>query len=61
MTQEIANQIFETDLGQQLLSVYSTSDGRAFIRFEEAQSHAEGKHDTDPDFDLEIKEWFPEY
>ncbi len=37
MTQEKANKIFDTDLGQQLLSIYCTSDDRVFIRYEEAR------------------------
>ena len=50
MTQERANKIFETELGQQLLSIYVTSDDRVFIRYEEAQLNTHGK----------ITEWYPE-
>ena len=40
MTQEKANKIFETELGQQLDVIYVTSDDKPFIRFEEAVIHA---------------------
>ena len=38
-TQEQANKIFETELGQQLLSFYTTSDNKVFIRYNEAVAH----------------------
>jgi len=34
MTQEKANKIFATELGQQLDVIYVTSDDQAFIRYE---------------------------
>lgn len=40
MTQEQADKIFETDLGQQLDIIYVTSDDQPFIRYEEALKHA---------------------
>ncbi len=63
MTQERANKIFDTDLGQQLDVIYSTSDGRVFIRKEEAIRHSDGNLDegTQPLSDKTITEWFPEY
>lgn len=36
MTQEKANKIFATELGQQLNVIYVTSDDQAFIRYEDA-------------------------
>jgi hypothetical protein len=62
MTQEKANQIFSTSLGQQLDVIYVTSDDRAFIRYSEAVLHFEGKLDpnTEPLADKTVTEWFPE-
>ena len=62
MTQEKANRIFETELGQQLISIFVTSDERVFIRHEEALSHANGTLDKDtlPLADKNVVEWFPE-
>lgn len=62
MTQEKANLIFQSELGQQLSVLYVTSDGRAFIRHEEAVKHADGKLDpqTNPLDDKNITEWYPE-
>lgn len=62
MTQEKANKIFDTDLGQQLDIIYSTSDGRAFIRMSEALANTEGTLDegSKPLEDKTILEWFPE-
>lgn len=63
MTQEKANQIFEGDLGRQLLSLFSTSDGRAFIRYEEAVQHTNEMINSvggQEYVDTEIEEWFPE-
>ena len=62
MTQERANKIFETELGQQLLSIYVTSDDRVFIRHEEAQLHTNDMLNGDPEnfVDTTITEWFPE-
>ncbi len=42
MTQEKANEIFETELGQQHLSFYATSDDQVFIRYNEAVAHTNG-------------------
>jgi len=39
MTQEEANKIFATELGQQLDVIYVTSDDIPFIRYEEAVLH----------------------
>ena len=63
MTQEKANKIFDTSLGQQLLSIHCTSDDRAFIRYEEAQAHTNDMINAvgGQEFvDTEITEWFPE-
>lgn len=57
MTQEKANQIFDTSLGQQLLSFYCTFDDRVFIRRSEAQLHLD--QITNPE-NTEIIEWFPD-
>lgn len=50
MTQELANEIFETDLGRQLTSIFSIPDGRAFLRYKEAKKYTNGI----------ITEWFPD-
>ena len=63
MTQEKANEIFETELGQQLLSFFSTSDDQVFIRYEEAVAHTNDMINAvgDTEFvDTKITEWFPE-
>jgi hypothetical protein len=56
MTQEQANKIFETDLGQQLDVIYVTSDDAIFIRHWEAVQH---KHSKDLK-DQTITEFYPE-
>lgn len=56
MTQEKANKIFETDLGQQLLEIFSTSDDKVFIRRSEAIQHIKDSSLKDE----EILMWFPE-
>lgn len=56
MTQEKANKIFETELGQQLSVLYVTSDDQPFIRYEEAVVHA---HESGL-VSKEIVEWYPE-
>ena len=63
MTQEKANKIFETELGQQLDAIYVTSDDRAFVRYEEALKHSNGELDenTKPLADKKIQDWYPEY
>lgn len=60
MTQERVNKIFETELGQQLDVIYVTSDDRAFIRYEEAVSHANYLLNSDPEniVDTSITEWY---
>jgi len=63
MTQEKANEIFETELGQQLLSFYATSDDQVFIRYNEAVSHTNDMINAvgGQEFvDTTITEWFPE-
>lgn len=63
MTQQDANKIFETELGQQLPSIYSTSDDRVFIRYEEAVAHTNHMINSTggQEFvDTTITEWFPE-
>jgi hypothetical protein len=62
MTQEKANKIFETELGQQLSVIYVTSDDQAFIRREEALLHTNGLLNADPEnfVDTTITEWYPE-
>jgi hypothetical protein len=61
MTQEKANKIFATSLGEQLNVIYVTSDDRAFVRHEEAVKHANGEldPDTQPLADKTIIEWYP--
>ena len=62
MTQEKANEIFNTDLGRQLNEIYVTSDDRAFVRNEEAVKHVNGELDpnTQPLEDKTITIWYPE-
>lgn len=60
MTQEKANRIFATELGQQLNVIYVTSDDYPFIRYEEALLHVEAMQVSNPDFDDTITEWYPE-
>lgn len=55
MTQEKANKIFDTDLGQQLGVIYVTSDDKPFIRYEEAETHSNDLEDKT------ITDWSPEY
>lgn len=61
MTQKKANKIFDTELGQQLLSIYVTSDDEPHTRYKEAMVHANYMIDVKGfDFDDTITEWFPE-
>ena len=62
MTQKRINKYFIADLGKQLDTLYSTSDDRVFIRYEEAKLHTEGKLDpnTLPLEDEKIIQWFEE-
>ena len=61
MTQEEANKIFNTELGQQLLSIYVTSDDKPHIRYKEAMAHVNYMIDKEGfDFDDIITELFPE-
>ncbi len=61
MTQERANKIFETSLGQQLSVIYVTSDDKPFIRHEEAVMHTNMLLNADPEnfVDTSITEWYP--
>jgi hypothetical protein len=61
MTQEKANKIFKTELGQQLNVIYVTSDDRIFIRYEEAAFHANELLNANPEnfVDTSITEWYP--
>jgi len=62
MTQEKANKIFATELGQQLDVIYVTSDDQVFIRYEEAVLHTNELLNGDPEnfVDTSITEWYPE-
>ena len=62
MTQEKANEMFKTELGQQLSVIYVTSDDKPFIKFTEAMNYAnEGVDDNGkPLKDSSISEWYPE-
>ena len=57
MTQEIANEIFKTNIGIQLDVIYVTSDGQPFIRMEEAIKHSDGLLNVDKS----IIQFYPEY
>lgn len=62
MNQKKANKIFRGELGKQTDILYSTSDGRCFIRQSEAILHSEGKLDeaTKPLGDQTITPWYDE-
>lgn len=62
MTQEKANKIFATELGQQLDVIYVTSDDQVFIRYEEAVLHTNELLNANPEnfVDTSITEWYPE-
>lgn len=62
MTQEKANKIFATELGQQLNVIYVISDDQAFIRYEDAVLHTNDLLNADPEnfVDTSITEWYPE-
>lgn len=62
MTQEKANKIFETELGQQLNVIYVTSDDKSFIRYEEAVLHTNEMLNANPEnfVDTTITDWYPE-
>lgn len=60
MTQEKADKIFTTELGQQLNVIYVTSDDTPFIRMSEAEDYChdileEGEDATK----YSINEWYP--
>ena len=59
MTQEQADEIFATELGQQLNVIYVTSDDQAFIRYKEALFHTNNLLNGDPEkfVDTSITEW----
>tara|TARA_R100000995_G_scaffold66643_1_gene35390 strand:+ start:2480 stop:2698 length:219 start_codon:yes stop_codon:yes gene_type:complete len=62
MTQEKANEVFETGLGQQFSSFYATSDDQVFIRYNEAVAHTNDMINAvggQEYVDTEITEWFP--
>ena len=60
---EIITKAFQTNLGQQCTELFTTSDGRVFIRLEEAIKHRDGLLDknTMPLVDKKILEWFEEW
>lgn len=60
MTQEIANQIFKTQIGVQLDVIYVTSDDKVFIRYDEAVLWTNELLNGDPEnfVDTSITEWY---
>jgi hypothetical protein len=62
MTQDRADEIFSTELGQQLGVIYVTSDDKPFIRYEEAVKHRNDLmfENLDNIVDSKIVEWYPE-
>ena len=62
MTQEIANKIFQTEMGIQLEVIYVTSDDQFFVRYEEALLHTNDMLNGDPEnfVDTTITEWYNE-
>ena len=59
MTQERIDKIFASDFGQQFYVLFSTSDDRVFVRYEEAVRHTRGELDpnTLPLDDPRILDW----
>lgn len=55
MTQEIINKYFQSDLGKQCNSLFTTADDKVFISYKHAKDHAEKL------FNEEVIEWFEEY
>ena len=62
MTQEIANKIFQTEMGIQLEVIYVTSDDQFFVRYEEALLHTNDMLNGDSEnfVDTKITEWYNE-
>jgi len=62
MTQEKANKIFATGLGQQLDVIYVTFDDKPFIRYEEVVRHENELLNSESGkfVDTSITEWYPE-
>jgi hypothetical protein len=63
MTQDKANKIFETQIGEQLEMIYVTSDDKAFVRHGEAIMHTNDMLNGDPEksVDTTVETWFREY
>lgn len=63
MTQELANRIFQSELGQQVLEIFVTSDDQVFIRHQEALLHTKGEliPNTSPLEDDTITTWYENY
>lgn len=63
MTQELANRIFQSELGQQVLEIFVTSDDQVFIRHQEALLHTKGEliPNTVPLEDDTITTWYENY
>lgn len=62
-TEQLIKSTFESELGIQCDELYSTSDGRIFIRYKEALLHTDGKLDegTKPLNDKEVKIWYRDF
>lgn len=62
MTQQRINSYFDTSIGRQCPALFSTSDDRVFIRYDEAERHTQGLLDpgTYPLSDRAITTWYPE-
>jgi len=57
MTSETMSKYFQSELGQQCNSLFSTPDDRVFIRYSEASQHC-----TDNSLDSNsLLEWFEEW
>lgn len=54
MTQELINKYFRSELGEQCISLFSTSDNQVFIRKSEAEFHLENNQLDD----YTIMEWY---
>jgi ATP-dependent helicase YprA (DUF1998 family) len=60
MTQEKANEIFQTELGLQVDVIYVTSDDKVFIRYNEAVLWTNELLNGNPEnfVDTSITEWY---
>jgi hypothetical protein len=58
MTQEKINEVFKTELSEQLNEIFVTSDDECFIRRSEAEEYS---HNVLKEDSSNINVWYPEY